>query len=164
MINNLLPRQADNRFQGQKLGLWILSAVLLLFAAMSANSIFNGYFVASEVDGIPLATYTADGAQAVVSIYAIWGVAQLTVVTFGIFVLVRYRALASLAFLVLLIEQILWRIVNHALPIAKSGPSSGAWFVYALFAITLLGFALSLWKRKSNAESLIPADVGRRAA
>lgn len=162
MISNLLPRQARNNFQGHKIGLWILAAVLLLLVGMSANSIFNGYFVASQVDGIPLATYTAAGAQAVVSMYAIWGVAQLVVVTFGIIVLVRYRALASLTLLVLLIEQILWRIVNAALPIAKPGLSSGSWFIYALLAVTFLGFVLPLWKRNTKVDPFIEANAPTR--
>jgi hypothetical protein len=118
---------------------------------MSTNSIFNGYYVASQVDGVPLASYTAAGAQAVVSMYATWGVAQLIIVMFGIITLLRYRALVSLTFLLLLLEQILWRVVHHALPIAKPGPSSGSWFIYALFVVTFLGFVLSLWKRSTKA-------------
>lgn len=150
MLSYLLPRQADNTFHGQKLGPWILALVLLVLTAMSANSIFNGYFVATQVDGLPLDSYTAAGAQAVVSFYAIWGLAQLVIVAFSAIALVRYRALVALALVLLLLEQVFWRVIHHALPIAKPGVSSGSWFLNALLALTVFGFVLSLWPRRKH--------------
>lgn len=76
-----------------------------------------------------------------------WGVTQLIVVTFGIVALIRYRALVSLTFLLLLVEQIFWRIIHYALPISKQHVSGGSWFIYTLLVVTLMGFVLSLWKR-----------------
>ncbi len=150
MFHNLLPLQADNHFQGRKLGLWLLGILLLLLTAMGVNSVFNGYYVATNVDGLPLNSYTAAGAQAVVSFYAIWGLAQLIIIAFSIVVLVRYRALVSFVFLLLLIEQVFWRVIHHALPIAKPGVSHGSWFLNALLALTVFGFLLSLWKRRGK--------------
>ena len=89
MLSQLLPSQANNRFQGYRLALWVFGVVLLLLAAMSMNSIFNGHYVAINADGLPLDSHTPAGIRAVVSFYAIWGLAQLVVVTFGIIVLLR---------------------------------------------------------------------------
>lgn len=147
MLGILLPRQASNDFAGHRTVLWILGLVLLLLTAMSANSIFNGRYVATQVDGLPLDSYTSGGAQAVLSFYATWGVTQLFVVAFGVFTLLRYRSLAPLALLVLLAEQMAWRIVDHVMPVAKQGGSGGSWFVYGLLVVTLIGFVFALWKR-----------------
>ena len=146
MFSVLLPRQAGNDYRGLKSGLWILAVVLLLLAAMSANSIFNGEYVATKADGLPLGSYTAGGARVILMFYAMWGVTQLTVVAFGIVALARYRSLAPLAFLLLLAEQIMWRFVHHALPTTEQGGSGGSWFIHGLLALTCIGFVLSLWQ------------------
>lgn len=157
MLSALLPRQADNLLRGHKSGLWILAVVLLLLAAMSANSIFNGHYVATKADGLPLDTYTPGGAQVILLFYAIWGVSQLTVVAFGIVALVRYRALVPLVFLLLLVEQIVWRVVHYALSIAKQGASDGSWFIYGLLVLTFIGFVLSLWQRDTGPTQTLDA-------
>lgn len=64
MFNRLLPRQADNDFQGYTLALWLFGAILLVLAAMSVNSVFNGHYVAVNADGLPLDTYTPAGGHA----------------------------------------------------------------------------------------------------
>ena len=150
MLTVLLPREADNNYRGHKSGLWILAVVLLLLAMMSLNSIFNGHYVATKADGLPLDSLSDAAAQVIITFYAIWGVTQLIVVTFGIVALARYRALVSLAFLLLLVEQVLWRIVHYALPISKQGASGGTWFIYALLVVTLIGSILSLWQRRAK--------------
>ena len=151
MSNRLVPRQADNSFQGRKPALWIFALLLLLLAAMSVNSIFNGRFVAKDIDGLPLDTYTPAGAQAVVSLFAIWGGTQLIIVMLGIIVLLRYRALVPLMFLVLLFQRLLLQVIHHYLPNAKSEGVSISWFVILLISLTALGFILSLWRRRARA-------------
>ncbi|TAN06724.1 MAG: hypothetical protein EPN38_07655 [Rhodanobacteraceae bacterium] len=124
--------------------------MLLLLAAMGANSIFNGHYVATKADGLPLGSYTSGAALVILRFYAMWGVSQLTIVAFGIVALVQYRALVPFVFLLLLVEQIVWRVVHYALPIAKPGASGGTWFIYGLLAVTFIGFVLSLWQRNSG--------------
>lgn len=154
MMNQLLPRTADNNFQGYKIALWIFALVLLAFAAMSLNSIFNGHFVAIHADGLPLDTYSPAGAQAVVSFYATWGVTQLTIVTVGIFVLARYRALVPLVFLLLLLEEVSLRSVHYYLPIAKPHGVPASLFIDVLLSLMALGLVLSLWRRKADAATV----------
>lgn len=148
MTGTLMPRQAADDYRGHRSAAWLLAAVLLLLTAMSANSIFNGHYVATVADGLPLDSYGAGAAQVIVSFYAMWGVAQLTIVAFGVVALVRYRALVPLVFVLLLAEQVLWRVVHYALPIARQGAAAGSWFIYALLAVTLAGCVLSLWQRR----------------
>lgn len=151
MLNRLLPRQADNSFQGRKLALWIFAIVLLVLAAMSINSILNGYYVARDIDGLPLDSYTPEGVQAVVALFAIWGGTELTIVLLGFIAMLRYRALVPLMFLVLLLEQLLRRLINYNLPIAKSEGVSISWFIILLTSLMALGLVLSLWRRRTEA-------------
>lgn len=151
MLTQLLPRQADNSFRGRSPALWLLAIVLLLLAAMSVNSIFNGHDVAINADGLPLASYTPAGAQAVVAFYAIWGLTQLIVVAFGSIVLLRYRALVPLTFLLLLLEQLLLRLVHLYLPVARPHGAHASWIIIALLSLMALGLAASLWPRRAKA-------------
>ena len=151
MFNQLLPRQADNSFQGRKLALWIFALVLLVLAAMSVNSIFNGQYVAKDIDRLPLDTYSTAGAKAVVSFFAIWGGTELIIVLIGFIMLLRYRALVPLMFLVLLLEQLLRRLINISLPLAKPEGVSISWFIVLLMSLMALGLVLSLWRRRTEA-------------
>ena len=89
--------------------------------SMSVNSILNGRLVASSADGIPLDTFTAAGAQTVVSLFAILGLSQLLICLIGILVLVRYRALVPLLFSLLLLEYGGRRLIFHYLPVRGPG-------------------------------------------
>lgn len=146
MFNLLLPRQADNSFQGRKLALGIFAFVLLILTAMSANSIFNGRFVAIQADGVPLDTYTPAGAQAILSCIATWGVTQLMIVLLGIITLIRYRALVPLMFSVLLLGQLLMRVTQYCLAVAKPEGVPASWFIILLLSLMALGLILSLWR------------------
>lgn len=148
MLNPLLPRQADNNYQGYKLALWIFAVVLLMFAAMSVNSIFNGYYVATSADGLPLGSYSPAGAQAVVSFYAVWGVTQLAVVALGVIALVRYRTLVPLMLLLLLLERLFLKVVDHYVPIAGvQDQHAVSIFIAVLYLLMAGGLFLSLWRR-----------------
>ncbi len=151
MFSRLLPQPADNTFRGRKPGLWLYAVLLVLFAIMSINSMFNGQMVATSADGIPLASYTPAGAQAIVSFYAIWGATQLVVVLFGFIILIRYRSLVALGCSLLFLEQVLLRVVGYFLPIAKPHGFSMSWFVLLLLLLPLLGLVLSLWHRRAEA-------------
>lgn len=148
MFNQLLPRQADNGFQGCKPALWIFVLILLILTAMSVNSIFNGHSVAINADGLPLDTYTPEGAQAVVSFYAIWGGTQLIIVMLGIITMIRYRALVPLMFLMLLLEQLILRVIHYYLPVAKPEGTPASWFIVLLLSLMTLGLLLSLWRSR----------------
>lgn len=151
MFNRLLPGTANNDYQGYKIALWIFGVLLLLIAAMSLNSIFNGHYVAVNADGLPLDSYTAGGAQAVVSFYATWGLTQLMLVIVGVVALFRYRALVPLVFLLLLLEQFLLRMVHYFRPVAKPHGAPASIFIIVLFSLLIVGLVLSLWKRSAKA-------------
>lgn len=153
MLSRFLPHRADNSYQGHKAALWIFSLVLLILAAMSMNSIFNGHFVAVNADGLPLDSYTPAGAQAVVSFYAIWGVTQFVIVLIGIISLVRYRALVPLMSLLLLLEQIFLRVVHYYLPIEKPKGAPALFFIVILLALMVMGVILSAWPHRHQVTS-----------
>ena len=148
MFSRLFPQRGDNSYRGHKLALWFFALVVLLRAGMSGMAIFNGNMMASSGDGIPLATLTSAGAQAVVSLFAVWGQAHLMICLLGLFVLIRYRTLVPLMFALLLLEHLSRGLILHFLPMsatasARESPGISP-IPYGFLVLVIIGLALSL--------------------
>lgn len=144
MLNRLLPRQADNAYRGYRLALWLFGLLVLLRTIMSVNSMINGRDIASSADGIPLDTYTPDGARTVVSLFAVIGLSNLVICILCIVVLVRYRALVPLMFSLLLLQHLARRVIHQVLPIATTGNPPATVINLVLLALMVAGLVLSL--------------------
>lgn len=150
MLNQLLPQRVDNTYRGHKLALWLFGLVVLMKGAIGLNSIINGHTVASSADGIPLDTFTPAGAQAVVSLFALLGLAHLVICLLCIVALIRYRALIPFLFTVLLLEHLSRRLILQFLPIVKTGTPPGFIVNLILLALMIVGLVLSLWNRANH--------------
>jgi hypothetical protein len=154
MIERLFPRQIDNRFEGRRLALWLLGALIALRLLMSINSILNTESVASGADGFRLASYGADGANAVLMLFALVAMGQLTVTLVGITALVRYRAMVPLVFLLLLADHVARRLIVQAYAIERSAKVPiGSAINIGIAAVLLVGLALSLSRPRSMSGS-----------
>lgn len=153
MFNRLLPRHIDNTYHGHKLALRLFALIVLMKSAVSINSIFDGHSVAVSADGIPLDTFTPAGAQAVVSAFAAWGLAQLVICSMCLLVLARYRAMMPFMFALLLLEHLGRRLIFRVMPIVSTGTPPGFYVNLILTALLVVGLALSLWSRGGRRDS-----------
>ena len=80
----------------------------------------------------------------VVSLFAIWGLAQLVICLLCILVVVRYRSMIPFMFALLLLEHLSRKLILHFLPLAKTGTSPGFAVDLVLLALMIVGLALSL--------------------
>jgi hypothetical protein len=159
MLDRLLPHRFDNTYDGHKLALWLFGLVMFMKVAMSLNSIFNSYVVATSADGIPLDTFPAAAAQTIVSIFALLGLATFMICLLGILALVRYRSMIPLLFVVLLLQFLGGRLILRFLPVVRTGTPPGFYVNLALLALIIVGLALSLWGRgavREQAEGSTP--------
>ena len=147
MLSPLLPRQAGNSYQGSRLALWFLGALVLLKCVIGFNSIINGQDVASTADGIPLDTFTPAGARAVVSLFALLGVSSLMFSVLCVVVLIRYRSLVPLMFVLVLLEHLGKRLVHQFMPITTTGSPPASIVNLIILTLIVAGLMLSLWKR-----------------
>jgi len=144
MFDQLFPQRVDNTYRGYKLALWLFALVVLMKVAMSLNSIFNGYTVATSADGIPLDTFTSAGAQTVVSLFALLGNSWLMICLLCILVLARYRSMIPLMFALLLLEHLSRKLILQFLPMVRTGTPPGFYVNLVLLAVMIVGLALSL--------------------
>ncbi len=147
MLNRIFPKQFDNIFRGHRLGLWLFVPIVLLKVLIGVRSIISAREVAQSADGIPLDTYNAAGADAVVGIFALLGLFQLLLGLLGIVALFRYRAMIPFVYLVLLFQMVANRALSVLYPITESSTSGtppGFYVSLGILAATVLGFGLSL--------------------
>ena len=155
MLERIFPRRIDNNFRGHWLATWLLVPILLLRGIIGFNSIFFARAIATSADGIPLDKYGADGAQMVISIFALLGLFFLLFALLGVVVLIRYRAMIPFMYLLLLAQQLGSKALLWVYPTVRAGSSSfSSVLVLTVLAMTFAGFLLSLVRRpESSANS-----------
>lgn len=150
-MNRIFPKQIDNSFRGHWLAVWLLIPIVLLRGIIGFNSIFFTRAIATSADGIPLDKLGADGAQAVVSIFALLGLYFLLFALLGAVVLIRYRAMIPFLYIFLLAQQLGSKALLFANPIVRSETTSASSVVVlTILAMTIAGFILSLMTKRNS--------------
>lgn len=144
MFERLLPQRIDNAYRGHPLALWLFGLLVLAKTAIGLGTIFNGRNAAVTADGIPLDTFGTAGAQAFVSIFAAWGLAQATIGVLCVLVLVRYRAWVPFMYSLLLLEHVSRKLIFLVMPLPRTGEAPGYFINLGLVAVMILGLVLSL--------------------
>jgi hypothetical protein len=144
MLSQLLPQRIDNSWRGHTLALWLFAAAVFMKTSIGLGTIFNGRAAAISADAIPLDAFSPAGAQAFLSVFAIWGFAQVMIGALCILALVRYRAMVPLLFTLLLLEHLGRKLILFLMPIAKTGTAPGLFINLALVALMIVGLLLSL--------------------
>jgi hypothetical protein len=144
MLDRLLPRPIDNTYAGPRLALGLLGFLVLSKGFMGLNCIFNGRFVATTADGIPLDAYDPAGAGAVVSFFALWGLSQVTLSLLGTLTLFRYRSAVPAMFALFTFEHLGRKAILWMLPVEKVGSPSGTYVNLGLLAVMIVGLGISL--------------------
>ena len=148
MFQRLFPDRIDNRFEGHRLALWLLGIHVALKLVMSVNSIINTAKIASGADGFQLESYGAEGARAVLMLFAVHSMAELALALLGVVALLRYRAMVPMVALLLLLEAVGRRLILESYAVERA---QGMSFAFALnmgmLALLLGTIGLSLWPR-----------------
>jgi hypothetical protein len=148
MLQRLFPARIDNRYEGQRLALWLLGIHLALKLVMSVNSIANTASIASGPDGLRLDSYGADGARTVLMLFATNANAGLALALVGVVALLRYRAMVPMVALLLLLEAGGRRLIIESYAIERAGGSNVAFAInMAMLGLLLGALGLSLWPR-----------------
>lgn len=154
MLSRLFPPQIDNNYQGHTLAIWLLVPILLVktvmgFNVAGLNPWIDNRWIAETADRIPLESFGAQAASTVMFLFASWGLILFVLCLLGIVVLIRYRAMIPLMYLLLLIEQAgRTGVIAQANPIVravKTGDVSFGFLInWGFVALLAIGFALSL--------------------
>lgn len=156
LLARLFPAQADNRFEGLRPALWLLGVVIALKMIMGVRSILDTRAVAEGADGIPLDSFGPEAAREVLLLFALMAVGHLFLELVALMALLRYRALVPLAYLMLLSEHVVRRLVAQSYAMPGAGSTAVAQYVnYGLLTLLAAGFALSLVQRSRGRSDFI---------
>ena len=157
MFDRLLPQPIDNKYSGSKIALWLFGLIVFVHILQSVMVIVNGHLVAQSADGIPLENYPAAAAQTILAIFTISSLRRLIISLICAVVLFRYRSAVPLMFVVLGLTYLGGQVIFQFVPIVRVGTPPGVVVNLIMFGLTIVGLALSLWRRGGS------HLVGRRA-
>jgi hypothetical protein len=147
VFDRLLPRPIDNIYSGSKTALWLFGLIVFVHILQSVMVIVNGYSIAQSADGIPLETYPAAAAQTILAIFMLSSLRRLIISLICAVVLFRYRSAVPLMFVVLGLSYLGGQVIVQFIPIVRVGTPPGVVVNLIMFGLTVVGLALSLWRR-----------------
>ena len=159
MFSRLLPAHLDNDFRGYQAALWIFALITVIKLGLGLVHIFSADGGAQTMSHIPLDSYSTGAAQNVVGLFARLGLEQLLLGAIFVVVLLRYRALIPLMFLLAIVAQAGAFALAACKPLSLTVSSGAAPMHLVLSALYIAGLALSLLGGKSAA---VPPDAGAR--
>ena len=143
-MSRLLPARIDNRFRGHVLALWLFVPVALQRVALGFTHLLKADGGAQSISTIPLDTYPPAAAQNVIGLFARMGLEQLLFGTLCLLVLLRYRALIPLMYLLIVAHYLASRVVGQLKPLALAGASGARTPALIIAILCALGLVLSL--------------------
>jgi hypothetical protein len=150
MFDKLLPQPIDNTYSGSKIALWLLGLIVFVHILQSVLVLVNGYSIAQSADGIPLENYPAAAAQTILAIFMTASLRRLIISLICAVVLFRYRSVVPLMFVLLGLNYLGGQMIFQFVPIVRVGTPPGVVMNLIMFGLTIVGLALSLWKRGAS--------------
>ncbi|MBA3343558.1 MAG: hypothetical protein H0T48_17210 [Gemmatimonadaceae bacterium] len=144
MIDRILPACIDNRYRGHRLGLWLFVPITFINVSRSLTHLFKADGGAQSISTIPLDTYSSSAAQNIVGLFARIGLEQLLLASLFVLVLVRYRAMIPLMYVLIVAHYIGARVVSQVKPLVLTGTSGVRTPFLVIAVLSVAGLVLSL--------------------
>lgn len=150
VFERLFPPQFDNTYRGHPIALWVFYALTAMTLWRSQHHVFAPDGGAQSIATIPLDSYTQGGAASVVTIFALWGLAQLAMALIMLLAAIRYKSMVPLLWLFILLEYGGRKLVGIFKPLEtiETAPGATAATVFPIVALVML--ALALWPEKNS--------------
>ncbi|MBZ9937484.1 hypothetical protein LB518_14360 [Mesorhizobium sp. BR1-1-16] len=139
----LLPPQLDNRFPGHRLVVAVFALLTALTVGRSLFHIFAPDGGAQSVAHIPLSTYPAPAADAVIFLFSLWGLSQLMMGALYVIALLRYRSLIPLLLVLMFVEYAGRITIGHLRVIETTATAPGSILDYVVIPLSLVLLYLS---------------------
>ncbi len=138
----LLPGKVNNHLRGSQIPLYFFAAYTLASTVRSCIHLLTADGGAGSIAGLDL---SVAGAPGIIFAFGLWGSSQLLFAILQILVVLRYRALVPLMYLLLIIEIALRMLVGFIKPVSFAHTPPGALGNWILLPIAAGMLAWSLW-------------------
>lgn len=146
----ILPERIDNHFPGHRVVVALFALITLTTLGRSLFHMFAPDGGAQSVAHIPLSTFTPiQAGQAVIFVFALWGLSQLIVGILYVIALARYRALIPLFLLLMFVEYSGRYLIGHFRPLDVTSAPPGKILDHIMIpaSLVLLYFSHPKWRR-----------------
>ena len=144
MLERLFPKDKTNTYRGNPIAKWVFVLLTIVTIARSLVHMLSSDGGAQSIANIPLNSFTASGADAIILIFALWGLSQLLIgIIYGI-VLWRYQALIPLMYLLMIFEYGMRIVLGEIKPIETTGTAPGGIGNYIIILLATIMLVLSL--------------------
>jgi len=147
MLARMLPAVVDSRFRGAVVALWLFIPLALMKLALGVAHIVRADGGAQSVSTMPLDTYPPGAAQNIIGLMARMGLEQLLLGLIFLVVLLRYRALVPLMYLIAVLHFLGSRTISEMKPLALAGVSGAGTMHLIIGTVSVVGLVLSLMGR-----------------
>ena len=146
----LLPDVIDNQYHGMKIAKYAFWLILAATIVRSLIHIFAADGGAQTIATIPLDSYSAEAAAAVILVFSYWGLSQLLMgfVYFG--VSLKYQSLIPAMYVLLIFEYAMRFIIGQMKPIVTTGTAPGSIGNWIMVPVCIVLLALSLISSEKN--------------
>jgi hypothetical protein len=142
VLDILLPARADNTIRGSKWPLVLLVLVASIGLVRSCIHIFSPDGGAGSIAGMNL---NITGADEVIFAFALWGAEQLIYALLQWIVILRYRSLVPLMWIMQFLETLGRIVVPRLKPVTFSHTPPGAYQNYLYLVLSIAMVALAVW-------------------
>lgn len=142
IISIILPKTIGNSIQGIKFPFYVFALYAILSTARSCIHIFSPDGGAGSIAGLDL---TVSGADGILFAFALWGSSQLLLSIIQLIVVIRYRALVPLMYLMLILEILLRQLVGFLKPVTFAHTPPGAIGNQLILPLAIIMLVISVW-------------------
>ena len=150
MLDHLFPKNNVKTYRGNPIAKWVFGLITMVTIGRSLVHMFLPDGGAKSIATIPLESFTVDEADAVIFIFALWGLSQLLIGFIYGLVLWCYQAFIPSMYLLLIIEYVMRIVLGVMKPIQTTGTAPGAIGNLIIVPLGIVMLVLSL--RESGKE------------
>ena len=144
MIHKILPPVINNNYRGHQIALWLFYLITAVTIIRSCIHIFKSDGGAQSIATIPLEGFSNEGAEAVVFLFAYWGLSQLMFGLIQGIVALKYKSMIPLMYVFLLFEYVARFGISLFKSIETAGQAPGGVVNYAFPFLFVIMLFLSL--------------------
>jgi hypothetical protein len=151
-LQTMLPNKADNTIRGSKIPFYVFILIAVIGLVRSCIHIFSPDGGAGSIAGMDL---TGSGANEVIFAFALWGSAQFIYALLQWVVILRYRSLVPLMWIVQFLETLGRMLVGSIKPVTFAQAPPGAYQNYVYLVLAVLMVILSLWSGRIRSSTKV---------
>ncbi len=141
MLDIVLPSEANNNYRGHPASLYFF---ILITTVTVLRSLAHILLPDGGAESIATIDIDVGGREVIILIFAYWGLSQLLLGLFFILVIIRYRNLIPLMYILIFLEYTLRLIIGQFKSIETQGTAPGAIGNLILPVIAVIFFLLSI--------------------